>query len=226
MTSVSTLRALAVVTLGLLVCTQRTAEAQSCRGMPRGGGLAFAMGDQFLGSSYGVAASKGPIAVGFNTLSSESEISAWDANVRFTLAMGASRLQFCPSLGIDYQNQSVPVFDGSELTVRHATAGAGVGVSYQFDATRGISITPFLAGDYHFSGIMFSLSDEDAEDELSGDTLSFVNLQYGGVVQYKTFFAAFVADRSLANDGGLYRTRLMLGISLGGGGGSSSRRRQ
>lgn len=222
MTSLCSSRVVPMVALLLLATTAVKAEAQACRATPRGGGIAFVKGDVYLGSTYGVAASKGAVAVGFNSLNSDTDVRAWDANIRFTLAMGA-RFQFCPSLGLEYMNQSYAVSDGSELTGRQATAAAGIAFRYEQEVSRGISVAPFIGIDYHFTGVVFSLNTPDAsEDELSGDTLSFVNLQYGGVVQYKSFYAGFAADRSLDSERkGLYRTRLLLGLAFGGGNRSS-----
>jgi hypothetical protein len=204
------------VVVALLASGAITANAQTCRGMPRGGGIAFTLGNVYLGSTYGVSASKGIIALGFNSLSSETDVTAWDGNVRFTVPLRVSKLQACPSLGLEYENQTVPLLDGRELSAQHASAAAGVGLSYEQELSRGISIAPFLAIDYRFNAIVYSIDVEDEEDELSGDTLSYVNLTYGGLVQYKSFYAALAVDRSTGDEGGLYRSRLYLGFSFGG----------
>lgn len=218
MTSSFGSRVLSLVAFALLGATARTAEAQICRGMPSGGGVAFALGSQYLGPSYGVAFSKGAIAAGYNSLSSDTDVSGWDANIRFSAAMGGSSFKVCPSLGIDYATEGRPIADGSEFTARIATAAAGLAFGYEQRVGQGVSVVPFVGVDYHFKALVYSLSTEDSdEDELSGDTLSYVNIQYGGLVQYKSFYAGFAADRSTHESGGLYRTRLLLGFAFGGG---------
>ena len=223
MTSFLGSRVLPAVTLFLLAATSIDAGAQTCRGMPRGGGIAYVRGEQFLGSTNGVAISKGAIGGGFNSLSASAGTSAWDANLRFTLAMGKSKFQWCPSLGIEYLNQSFDVSDGSKLTARNGTVAAGIGFGFEQDVYKGISLIPFLGVDYHFTAIVFSLdAPDDGEDELSGDTLSHLNIQYGGLVKYKSFFAGFSADRFSDTEGSRpYRARLLLGFAFGGGARSS-----
>lgn len=220
MTSVFSLRVARIVALALLTGTPVISGAQTCRGMPHGGGIAFTYGSVYLGSTMGVAASKGVLSLGFNSLSSDADVSAWDANVRFTVPMGG-RLQVCPSLGLEYMNQVVTLASNDEITARHASAAGGIGLGYTLDVAQGISVSPFVGADFKFNGIVYSMDTETDEDELSGDTLSFLNLQYGGVVQYKSFYAGFAADRSTHESGGLYRTRLFLGFAFGGGSKSS-----
>ncbi len=201
----------------LIAGTSASAQAQTCRGMPRAGGVAFALGQVYLGSTYGFAASKGILALGFNSLNSDTDVSGWDANFRLTVPMGSS-IQICPSLGIDYTNLTSPIPDGRELTTRDATGAAGIGISIDREVRAGISVAPFVAVDYHFNAMVFSLDNEDEEDDLSGDTLSYLNIQYGGVVRFKTFYAGLTVDRSAGDEKGLYRSRLFLGLAFGGGG--------
>ena len=215
-------RVLPAVALLLIATTAVHAGAQTCRGMPRGGGIGFVAGNEYLGSTYGVALSKGVVAAGFNSLSGNDRVTSWDANLRFTLAKGGA-LQWCPSIGFEFRNDKMGVSDGSELTARIGTAAAGLGLGYEREAYKGISLIPFLGVDYQFTAIVFSLDTPDgAEGELSGDTLSHFSIQYGGLAKYKSFYAGFSADRFLESGTKRpYRARWILGFAFGGGSKSS-----
>jgi len=223
MTSLPDSRVFSAVTLFLLAATSVDAGAQTCRGMPRGGGIAVVRGDVYLGSTYGVTLSKGIFGAGFNSLSGEAGNTAWDANLRFTLARGIGQFQVCPSLGLEYMNATSEFSDGSKLTSRTGTAAAGVGLGFEQEVYKGISLIPFLGVDYHFTAIAFSLdAPDDGESSLSGDTLSHVNIQYGGLAKYQSFFLGFSADRFSDTKGSRpYRARLFLGFAFGGGNKSS-----
>jgi hypothetical protein len=218
MTSLFGWRVLPAVALFLVAATAVDAGAQTCRGMPRGGGIALVRGDVYLGPTYGVALSKGIFGVGFNSLSGEAGNTAWDANLRFTLARGIGKFQVCPSLGLEYMNATSEFSDGSELTSRTGTAAAGVGLGFEQEVYNGISLIPFLALDYQFTAIAFSLdAPDDGESSLSGDTLSHVNIQYGGLAKYQSFYVGFSADRFSDTEGSRpYRARLFVGFAFGG----------
>ena len=223
MTSLFGSRVLPAVTLFLLATTSVDAGAQTCRGMPRGGGIAFVRGDVYLGPTYGVALSKGFVGAGFNSLSGDDGNKAWDANLRFTLPLGASKFQVCPSLGLEYMNATSEFSDGSQLKAHTATAAAGVGLGFEQEVYKGISLIPFLGVDFHFTAVGFSLdAPDDTENSLSGDTLSHVNIQYGGLAKYQSFYVGFSADRFSDTEGSHpYRARLFLGFAFGGGSKSS-----
>ncbi|NUQ11756.1 MAG: hypothetical protein HUU26_05405 [Gemmatimonadaceae bacterium] len=218
-------RVLPVLTLFTLALVATEAQAQTCRGMPRGGGIAFVRGERFGGTTNGVALSKGAFALGFNSLGETQDVTAWDANLRFTLAMGG-KFQVCPALGFDYMNEDWDMGGGMSLKSRIGTAQAGVGFGYEHEFMDGLSVMPFLAVDYQFTAIVFSLDTPDSgEDELSGDTLSHFNVRYGGLVRYKSFFVGIAADRYSDTEGSRpHAARFYGGFAFGAGGGSSARK--
>lgn len=217
-------RSLQLTALSILAVTTTTAQAQTCRGAPRGGGIAFVSGKGYPGTTVGASLSKGVIGLGFNSLSETDGVSGWDANFRLTLPFGASRFQFCPSLGIDYKNEDVQLANDLNLTARIATAAAGIGFGYEQEVFKGVSLIPFAGVDYHFTAIVFTLDDETEDDALSGDTLSHFNIRYGALVQYKMIYAGISADRYSDTEGSRpYAARYVLGFAFGGG--SSSGRR-
>lgn len=215
-------RVLSAIALLLVATTAIEARAQTCRGMPRGGGVGFVVGDQLLGSSYGVALSKGAVGVGFNSLTGNDRISSWDANLRFTLAKGGA-LQWCPSIGFEYRNDDITVSDGSTLTARIGTAAAGLAFGYEREVYKGVSVIPFAGVDYQFTAIVFSLDTPDGEEgELSGDTLSHVSIRYGAIAKYRNFYGGFAGDRYLESDiDRPYRVRWILGFAFSGSSRSS-----
>lgn len=214
-------RTLLATALCLLAAAATVTEAQTCRGAPRGGGIAFVSGQGYPGNTVGASLSKGVIGIGFNSLSENDGVSGWDANLRFTFAFG-NRFQFCPSLGVDYKNEDVRMASDLNLTARTATAAAGVGFGYEQPVFQGLSLIPFIGLDYHFTGIVFTIDDETDEDELSGDTLSHVNIRYGALVQYKMLYAGFSADRFSDTKGPRpYAARVVVGFAFGSGGKSA-----
>jgi hypothetical protein len=212
-------RVLPALTLIVLSATAIEAGAQTCRGMPRGGGIAYVRGDQFTGSTNGIALSKGFFGLGFNSLSENMGISGWDANLRLTMAFG-SKLQICPALGLEFAQDEIESL--SKVTSRTGTASAGIHLGFEQEVTKGLSVIPFIGVDYQFTAIAYSLEVEGDDDEISGDTLSHANLTAGALARYKSFFAGLTLDRDLDEDGGIpYRTRLLIGFAFGAGGRSS-----
>jgi hypothetical protein len=174
-----------------------------------------------VGSSLGATLSKGPIAVGFNSFSGNDDITTWDANLRLTMAMGG-KLQWCPSIGFDFRSSDLDISDGSKLTARTGTAAAGLSLGYEQEVSKGVSVVPFIGVDFQFSAVVFSLDTPDSEEgELSGDTLSTVNLLYGALATYKSFFAGVAMNRFADAGGRPYRARWILGYAFGGSSSSS-----
>lgn len=209
-------RVLFAATFLVLATTAVDAGAQTCRGMPRGGGIAYARGLSFTGYTNGVALSKGVLGLGFNSLSETVGVSGWDANLRFTLPLGTSKFQICPGLGLEYKNDDM-VLNDQDVKTRTATAAAGVSFGSEWDVAKGVSLIPFIGIDYNFNAIVFSV-ETDGEEELSGDTLSKVNINYGGLAKYKSFYVGFTADRySDAKGVNPRRARWLFGLAFGGG---------
>ena len=97
---------------------------------------------------------------------------------------------------------------------------------FEQEVYNGVSLIPFLGVDYDFTAFVFTLDTPDAsEDELSGDTLSHVNIQYGFIAQYKTFYAGMSADRYSDTKGiNQYQARWVVGVSFGNSSRQSSKR--
>ncbi|HEX9563327.1 MAG TPA: hypothetical protein VF981_05120 [Gemmatimonadaceae bacterium] len=230
MTCLRSSRVLQAATLLVFLTTAANAGAQTCRGTPRGGGLAFVRGQSFVGSTNGVAAAVagGRFAIDgdYRSLTADAEgVSGFDASVRFSLLLGGNNLLVCPSLGFVYNSEDWEFGDGGSLTTRTGSARAGLGLGYQREVYKGLSLIPFISADYDFTAIVFTLDPaEEGDEELSGDTLSRVNVQYGILAQYKFFYAGISADRYSDTKGDRpLLARWMVGITFGGS--RSSQRR-
>ena len=216
-------RVLTATALVVLAATPVEAGAQTCRGMPRRGGIAFVHSSTYGGPQNGVAVSlaggRTAIGGGFRSQSEDLGVSAWGADLRFSVLLGAGNLQICPGLGLDYTNEDWDIGDGLALTTRIASAQAGVGLGYEREVYEDLTVAPFLGLDYQFTAWVFTLdSPETTDDELSGDTLSHFNIRYGVLAQYKFVYAGVSADRYSDTKGSSpYLGRWIVGVSFGGG---------
>ena len=222
-------RVLPAVTLFILAASAVDANAQTCRGYFRGdaskgGGIAFVSGATYGASLIGVALSKGAFGVGFNSQSASSDVTAWDANLRFNVAMGG-RFQVCPGLEFDYKNEDWDMGGGMALKSRIGTVQGGIGFGFEQEVYKGLTLIPFLSVDYQFTAIVFTLDTPDnSEDELSGDTLRHFNIRYGGLARYKLFFAGISGDRYSDQKGNRpHSARLFAGFAFGGGSGGGGK---
>jgi hypothetical protein len=207
----------------LSVAVPTLARAQACHGTPRGTTLAYEYGTLNVGSTQGLAATFGGIKLGARLRDIDEDLSGKEADLRFSLVLGSSRFQVCPLFGLGFQQDKWDFDVGSTLTTNMLTLKGGVAVGTEIPVTGGLSAIPFVQVAYQFSAIHFDLEAPNSEPEVTGDTLSLVDIEYGLVGRYRNFFAGVAANRDTDQEGiRPYQARWIFGFSFSGGSSSQA----
>ncbi len=229
---VTNMRVLVIYGIGLtmVAAAPGIASGQACHGTPRGTSIAYEYGKLNVGNTQGLAATFGGITLGGRLRDINEDVSGYEADLRFSLVLGTSRFQVCPLIGLGFQRDDWDFDVDSKLTTNMLTAKAGVAIGTEIPVSRGFTAIPFLQVAYQFSAIHFDLEIPNSEPEVTGDTVSVVDIGYGLVGRYKNFFAGVAANRDTDTEGiRPYQARWILGFSFSGGNKSSpapaSRRR-
>ena len=199
------------------------ARAQTCHGTPRGTTLAYEYGKLNVGNTQGLAATFGAVRLGARLRDIDEDLSGQEFDLRFSIPIGAARFQICPLFGLGYQQDDWDFDVDSKLTSRMLTAKAGAAVGTEIPIAAGFSATPFLQVAYQFSAIKFDIEMPNSEPEVTGDTLSFVDVEYGLVGRYRNFFGGVMANWNTDSDElRPYQARFIFGFAFSGAGGSRS----
>jgi len=199
------------------------AGAQACHGTPRGTTLAYEYGKLNVGNTQGLAATFGAVKLGARLRNIDDELSGKEADLRFSIPIGTARFQVCPLLGLGFQRDEWDFDLDSRLTTNMLTLKAGAAFGTEIQVAAGISAMPFVQVAYQFSAIHFDLEMPNSEPEVTGDTLSFVDIEYGLVGRYRNFFAGVAANRDTDSEGiHPYQARYIFGFSFSGGSSSKA----
>lgn len=214
-------RLCAVTAVALAVPVVAGAQAV-CHGTPRGTTVALEYGKLNEGNTTGLAATFGGLRLGARLRDIDDDLSGQEFDLRFSVPIGISRFQLCPLLGVGYQRDEWDFDANSTLTSQMVTLKAGAAIGAEFPVAAGFSAIPFLQLAYQFSAIKFDIEAPDSEPEVTGDTLSFVDVEYGLIGRYRNFFAGVAANWDTDSDGFRpYQARWILGFSFSGGSSAS-----
>ena len=202
--------------------------AQVCHGTPPRGGIAFEHGELSTGTSTGVNlawAGRGAFDATLRQRNLDNDRSGQEANVRFALTIG-SKIQFCPGIGLGFGRDEWDAGDGFSLTSNQLTGRAGIGVGMEQPLVAGISLIPFVVAQYEFTAIEYDVdAPANAETEVTGDTLSHVDFEYGLMARFKILYGGIAAQRNTEVSGTRpYMARYVLGLTFGSGSKAARRR--
>ena len=202
------------------------AHAQApCHGTPRGTTVAYEYGKLSAGNTQGLAATFGGVRFGARLRDIDDDVTGQEFDLRFSVPIGTSKFQVCPLLGLGYQSDEWDFDVNSSLTSQMLTLKAGAAFGAEFPVAAGFSAMPFIQIAYQFSAIKFDIEAPNSEPEVTGDTLSLVDIEYGLVGRYRNFFAGVAANRDTDSDGiRPYYARWILGFSFSGGSSSKAQR--
>jgi hypothetical protein len=212
----SAIRACIVGVLGLGSLPFR-ANGQGCHGTPHGGGLAFEHGGlsigKFDGGSVTVAGNHAAIGGTYRYRNVGSNFNGHEGATRLSLILGISRLQLCPTLGLDYQRNTWTL-DASTSIISNRLAGrGGINAGLEIPLGKSFLITPFGGAQYEFTITDFE-TPAGGETNITGDTLSHVDIEYGAIVRFKSAFVGVVTNRYNDFDRP-YMSRILIGFAFG-----------
>lgn len=206
---------LLTIAAGLLL--PATSEGQLCHGLPAKS-IAFEYGRLAVGTSQGALATLGGLELAARLRDISSTYSGHEGSLRYSVRIGSSRVQFCPSVGATYQRDTWDVSVGSSFTINALTLRGGGGIGFMQPVFRGVAVNPFVGVHYQFKATHFDAEGTPDENfEVSGDTLSEVEIEYGMMAHYRSFYGGVVAHR-FAKYKGLapYMARWIVGFSFSG----------
>jgi len=175
-----------------------------------------------MGNTQGISAAldRGRFAVGMSLRARELESDAkgQEAALRFSLGFTVSRVQICPGIGLGFARDEWES-PGVTLTANAFTGRAGVGIGMEQPLYGEFSAIPFIVAQYEFTAIVYDLDDASGGDpEITGDTLSRVDIEYGLMARYKFVYAGIAAQRNSDRTGSRpYMARWIIGFAFGGG---------
>ena len=206
----------------VLLAAAPIAYAQPCFGTPQRGGVAFEHSSASFSVANGVSAayagshfSVGAVA---QARDRGAQISAQEGGLRLALQFPAGPVKLCPALRFGFSNESWTPRPGTKLNTKRGTAGGGIGVGIEQPVVGGFSLIPYATIHYDFNVYYLGLSTPSGGNEVSGDSLSLVDIEYGIAGRYKFFYAGFAGQRnSDSKSKRPYQTRIMVGLTLSGG---------
>ena len=216
----------------LAVCTGvplTAIRAQPCLGTPTRGGVAYERGAASYSSSNGVAAALAAHRVSLSGAyrmrdRGAARTSSNEADLRFALHIGISRLMLCPNIGLGYAAESWKPEPGVTFDSKRLVGRGGLGIGLEQPVYKGFAIIPFVSARYEFHVLYIDLTaPAGSTAEPAGDTLSVVDLEYGLMARFKFLFGGITAQRKSDSPGRHpYQSRLLLGVTFGGSGKSTS----
>lgn len=183
-----------------LTATVDVLQAQVCGGTPSTSSIAYSYEQLSVGSSNGVTA--GLVGGRFAAVidgryrSISSGHTGMEGVLHLNGVFGTSRLSVCPGLRLGVVHDTWDVRTGLTVTSNEIVTGAGVGIGYEQPVYKELTVAPFAHVGYGFNALVFSIAATNATTDVTGDTLSGLIADYGVVLQYRRFYAAYSASRS------------------------------
>ena len=207
----------------VVLCALATEQlnAQTCHGTARAGGIALEHGALSIGTSEGAslafAGNRAAVGAAYRYRNVQSDLTGHEGAMRFSLLFGGSRLLVCPTVGLDYQRDRWSVNESQSVVSNRVAGRGGLNAAYDFVIGESLRISPFAGAQYEFAIIDFESDGGAGEANVTGDTLSHVEIEYGLVARYRAVFAGMIADR-YSDLKRPHLARLVLGLAFGGPG--------
>jgi hypothetical protein len=210
----------ALVVPAALALSPSAMLAQACHGTPNGPSAAYEYAKMSVGQSQGLNGTLAGQRVAFGAGAAMRDLGALSgqqASLRVSLVLPILAVRLCPGLGLIYQHDTWDRSDAS-LTVHNLSARAGAGLGFEQHLVAGLSVNPFVVAQYDFTLTAFDFAprgSDSANVQLTGDTLSRVQIEYGIIGRYKFFYGGIAAHR-LGEQKGIrpYMARYIVGIAF------------
>lgn len=193
-------------------------QAQACLGTPSRSNIAYENGSVSYGQSHGASAALvgRRTALGLAARFGEvGDLTSQDGALRFAIRIPAGKVEICPTLGLGLARRISEPSQDWTITSNTVTLQAGIGVGIEQQVFAGISVIPFVAARYGFGIVAITIDAPDAETEVSGDTLSGVDFEYGLMGRWKVLFGGVAAQRNSDSGSRPYFARYVLGFTFG-----------
>jgi hypothetical protein len=211
----------AILVLATLAALTSPVQGQTCHGTSRGGGIALEHGSLSIGridgATIALAGSRVAFGAAYRYRDINTDQNGHEGEFRFSLLFGGSRLLICPTVGLDYQRDTWSLGDGQSIISNRVAGRGGVNAGLDLPIGGSFVVTPFAGARYEFAVIAFEAAGGSAETNVTGDTLSHVDIEYGAIVHYRGVFGGVITNR-YSDLKRPYMARLVLGFGFGGTG--------
>jgi hypothetical protein len=160
-----------------------------------------------IGTSQGVAGTlagrHAALGVGF-AARSVGEISGQQGSLRFSFGLPIGTLSLCPGIGLIYQHDTWDARDNVSVIAHNLSARAGAGLGFEQRIPGGFSISPFVVAQYEFALTVYDMDvsgNIPTTTQVTGDTLSRAQLEYGIIGRYQFLYGGVAAHRTSDNKG-------------------------
>jgi hypothetical protein len=210
--------------LVMVVMITSVARAQLCAGTPRSSAIAYEYGKLTVGNTHGINATLGggrnSLALTYRMRDLEGDARGQEVRLRYSLGFGAGPVQICPGLGLGFARDKWDAQNNFTLHTNSLSGRAGVGIGLEKAIYRGFALIPFVLAQYEFTAIEFDLdAPPGTETDISGDTLSRADIEYGLLAHYKFLYGGLAAQRNSDRSGNRpYMARWIVGFTFSSGG--------
>jgi hypothetical protein len=175
------------------------ADAQSCLGTPRRGGVSYVNGAHAFGTSHGGAAVFTPgreaFGVGAHVTDNGANESGYGGTFRFSFVRGTP-VQVCPTLAVGFEQREWKPNPTTLLTSNEFSGRAGVAAGYDYTLAKDLGIAPFVAVEYVHRITALNLRQRGFDVEDSNLDRGGAEVTYGVMVRYWRVFAGASAVHS------------------------------
>jgi hypothetical protein len=203
--------------------------AQACHGTPGGASVGYEYGKMTVGHSQGVSGTLAGQCVAFGAgaaLRDLGSLTGQQAALRLSAILPVFAVRICPGIGAIYQHDTWDRDDES-LTSHTLSLRAGGAIGLERHVYRGLSLNPFVVTQYDFTLTVLDFAPSGADSsnvELTPDSTSYVQIEYGLTARYRFLYGGIVAHRTTDQKGSRpYMARYILGVSFSGFGGGMRR---
>lgn len=195
----------------------RALRAQTCYGTPRRGGLAFERGNISFGHSNGVggaiAGNRFGLGANYRHYDRGPQTTGNGGLARFALIFNVKYVQVCPGLSVDFEREQWQSTRSGTLTSNQLTGRAGVGVGGEIPVYGALGVMPFVVAQYAFRTVAYDLNAPNTNAQLTGDTTSTGDIEYGLLAHYSVVYGGVIGDH-YTEKGRPYRLRFVIGLTV------------
>jgi len=220
----------ALVSVAALPTFASGVMAQSCLGLPQRSSIAFESATYTAGTATGVAAALSgkhtALDLGFRARDVGDDESGIEGAIRFSVLIPISKVRLCPGLGLNYAHTKWDVDATTSMTTSILAARVGAGLGVEQKVLGDLSLIPFGGVYYQFSAIVFQIDAPDGENDVTGDTLSHTQLEWGLMAHFRFLYGGWAATRYTDNGSFMHpaMSRWVVGLTFPTGGSSSKER--
>ena len=220
----------AVVSIAALTTFAGNLTAQSCLGLPQRSSIAFESATYTAGTATGAAAALSgkhtALDLGFRARNVADDESGIEGALRFSVLIPISKVHVCPGLGLNFTHTKWDINPTTSMTTSVLAARAGAGLGIEQKVVGDLSLIPFGGVYYQFAAIVFQIDAPDGENDVTGDTLSHTQFEWGLMAHFRFLYGGWAAARYTDNGSFTHpaMSRWVVGLTFPTGGSKSKSR--